>query len=141
MNVQEQFDLAKAALDAEIAESRRVALAEAEAIPVAYDWTVAWKTAHTFYCSRRVSDATLTAIDAWAARYPAVVFPRYRLREAHNEGMTYLLIGNYLAQTGGGTLVLHATAERDTFSPEPLLLSDKQRDALLAGNVPKSLRR
>lgn len=131
-------ELKAAIKEAEAAQEAEARYA-AEHITTTHDWRVDWKSDHVFYCGRSYDAATRHAIADWRAKYPTAPAPFAWSEPDRWNGMTYLLIGNWLACTGGGTLVLNLR-RADAFDHEPTEITDSERDALRAGIVPDSLK-
>lgn len=154
-----------AEIEAELAAAKEAATAEIKAEMNAlweartYTWEMHWGTRrwggsgkssnYVFYCGKRLSDETLAAIAAFDAKYPnrnnydgTYVSRPYDWGKDKVEGMEYILIGNLLTHTGGGTLVLKGNEEDpDTFSHEPRELTDIEVQSLKNCIVPDSLKR
>lgn len=121
--------------EAEQAEQQAAREAWANVQP-GFDYSIEWVSKHVFRCHRVLDAATLDQIQ----RLPEANRP-YWASSPRAEGMAYLLIGNYLAAVGGGTLVLVSKPDESTdpFDHEPRLLSDEEAAALRRGVVPEAL--
>jgi hypothetical protein len=104
-------------------------------------YTVTWKSEFLFYCSRQLDEESVAGYLAWKEKYPKHSGGfRFEYDGKKREGMEYVLIANYLVQVSGGTLVLKATDDKDSFSHNPKLLTSEQVAALKAGVVPEELK-
>ena len=138
MNTEELRAALRAAEQAELKAGQD----QLAAIPFTYDWFVKWTGDMVMHVSRAATPATREAFAAWRKEYPKAYASGWRWNDIDKtSGMTYYLIGNYLASTGGGTLVLkQAKPGADTFDKEPRLLTDEEAAAFRAGIVPEHLK-
>lgn len=123
---------AKAKRDKEIQESL-------DNIPLVFEYHIEWKSEHVFYCYKIGSKETINLYNKWCKKHSTSAGKFHDINE--QKGMEYLLIGNFLAKASGGTLILKSTLDgNDPFDAEPRLITNEERDLLLAGIVPDSLK-
>ncbi len=104
-------------------------------------YTVVWLSEFLFSCNRQYDEESVAGYLAWKAKYPKHSSGfAFEYDGKKKEGMQYVLIANYLVQVSGGTLVLKATDDKDSFSHNPKLLTSDQVAALKAGVVPEELK-
>jgi len=101
------------------------------------DWSVRWEDKYTVYISARYKQNFLdemTALDElYSSSYGRIYDDNRKWR-----GMAYMLIGNVLAQSGGGWMVLDIP-RKNTFR-DWRELTQEQADCIRGGIVPQELK-
>lgn len=101
------------------------------------DWSVKWQDKYTVYISARYKQEFLDEIEALDKVYP---YSYARIYDENRKwrGMTYMLIGNVLVQSGGGWIVLDI--RRNSSFRDWRELTQEQADCIRAGIVPEELK-
>lgn len=100
------------------------------------DWSVKWEDKYTVYISARYMQEFLDEMEAMDKMYPHS-YSRIYDDNRKWRGMTYMLIGNVLVQSGGGWVVLDIGRSSFRAWRE---LTQEQADCLRAGTVPHELK-
>lgn len=101
------------------------------------EWSVRWEDKYTAHVALCYTPEALAEIEAMEVRYPKS-YERVYEDYTRWRGMTYILIGNVLVQSGGGWCVL-AIERKNTFRAWREL-TDEQAASLRAGIVPDSIK-
>lgn len=101
------------------------------------DWSVKWEDQYTVYVSARYKQEFLDEMEALDKVYRSS-YSRISDEYRKWRGMTYMLIGNVLVQSGGGWVVLDI--RRNSGFRDWRELTQEQADCIRAGLVPEELK-
>lgn len=135
-----RLEQTREALEKALEAEAKQALALLEDVPVMPEFTLTWTGPYKFHVHRQLPAAYCDTLEAFKCAHPGVKLPaqhnHYNPRSGG--GMSYYLIGNVIASTGGGLHVLRLG--NLGMHNEPTELSNDDVLTLRDGVVPQHLK-